>query len=362
MLDKAHRELEMNEKKDSISDSTRLSLDQVSVEIDDTLVLDNVSVSIEQGECLVILGPSGCGKTTLLRSLAGLQSISSGKITLYGEVMSNQVTNLPPEERNIGMVFQDWALFPHLTVFQNVVFGLPRPQRKDPSAEVQNLLEMAGISQLVDRYPSSLSGGEQQRVALARSLAPKPTTVLLDEPFSSLDTGLRVELRQEVAGLFKKLGVTSVFVTHDQDEAFALGDQVAVMNNGRIIQQDNPSSIYQHPANRWVANFVGEAATVKGEANGQSAQTRLGAINLCFDMKGPVDVLIRPEEIVIADGSEAEVVSIDFFGHDTLYTVRTNDDNQYLQCRTGGMPRHKVGDQVAIEHSGARTVAFPLGG
>ncbi|MDG2300965.1 MAG: ABC transporter ATP-binding protein [Acidimicrobiales bacterium] len=360
MLDKLQRPLGKKSVGNSVS-SLQLTVENVSVQIDGASVLDNVSVSVQQGECLVILGPSGCGKTTLLRSLAGLQPVSAGEIALYGEIIANQESHIPPEERNIGMVFQDWALFPHLTVFENVVFGLPRAERKNPSDGLSELLGMVGISSLSDRYPSSLSGGEQQRVALARSLAPKPATILLDEPFSSLDTGLRVELRQEVAELFKKLGVTSVFVTHDQDEAFALGNQVAVMNNGRIIQQDKPAYLYQHPVDRWVANFVGEACTIKGEATGSIAQTKLGPINLCFEMKGEVDVLIRPEEILIEAGDEAEIASIDFFGHDTLYTIITNDDNQSLQCRTGGMPRHSVGDRVAIKHSGVRTVAFPVG-
>jgi iron(III) transport system ATP-binding protein len=338
-----------------------VNVQNVIVEIDQSRILNDVTISASKGSCLVILGPSGCGKTTLLRSLAGLQTISSGEIVLYGEKVADMHSSVTPEERNIGMVFQDWALFPHLTVMQNVVFGLPRNQRKKPVDAVYELLEMVGILHLADRYPASLSGGEQQRVALARSLAPQPTTVLLDEPFSSLDTGLRVELRQEVAELFKKLGITSVFVTHDQDEAFALGDQVAVMNNGKIIQQDKPSYLYQHPVNRWVASFVGEASTVTGHAVGQSAQTRLGDINLCFEMSGPVDVLIRPEEIMLEGGTDAEVTCVDFFGHDTLYTLRTNDDAQELQCRTGGMPRYQVGDWVAIKHSGVRTIAFPIG-
>ena len=361
MLDKVRRSQEIGEGSDHGLKFTKLQIEDVSVDIDGLSVLDHVSVSVKKGDCLVILGPSGCGKTTLLRSLAGLQKISSGEITLYGEKIADQHSSVPPEERNIGMVFQDWALFPHLTVMQNIVFGLSRPQRKNPDYEIEELLQMVGISDLVERYPSSLSGGEQQRVALARSLAPKPSTVLLDEPFSSLDTGLRVELRQEVSELFKELEVTSVFVTHDQDEAFALGDQVAVMNDGKIIQQDKPSYLYRHPVNRWVASFVGEASTVPGDAAGQSAQTRLGDINLCFEMSGPVDVLIRPEEILLEIGSDAEVICVDFFGHDTLYTLRTNDDEQELQCRTGGMPQYQVGDRVAIQHSGVRTVAFPIG-
>ena len=174
------------------------------------------------------------------------------------------------------MVFQDWALFPHLTVIENIVFGLKRSDRKAPTKEIMELLEMVGISELADRLPSSLSGGQQQRVALTRALAPQPSILLLDEPFSSLDTGLRVDLRSEVSDLLKLLNVTSVFVTHDQDEAFTLGDEVAVMNQGRVVQQDTPWEIYRHPTNSWVASFVGEINQIPGVASGGTAETSIG--------------------------------------------------------------------------------------
>ena len=203
------------------------------VDIGKARILDDVSVRAPRGSCLVILGPSGCGKTTLLRAIAGLQPISAGEIFLCGEQVSGGQVEIPPEHRNVGMVFQDWALFPHLTVIENIVFGLPREERKNLTNDVMELLDMAGISDLADRVPSSLSGGQKHRVALARALAPKPKVLLLDEPFSSLDTGLRVEVRSEVAALLRSLDVTSIFVTHDQDEAFSLGDQVAVWTMGR---------------------------------------------------------------------------------------------------------------------------------
>ena len=240
------------------------------VDIGKARILDDVSVSAPKGSCLVILGPSGCGKTTLLRAIAGLQPISDGKIFLCGQEVSGSQVEIPPEQRDVGMVFQDWALFPHLTVIENIVFGLPREKRKNLTNDVIELLDMAGIADLADRVPSSLSGGQKQRVALARALAPKPKVLLLDEPFSSLDTGLRLEVRSEVASLLRSLDVTSIFVTHDQDEAFSLGDQVAVMNDGKVVQQDTPSEIYRHPINRWVAGFVGKANTVIGLASGET--------------------------------------------------------------------------------------------
>ena len=214
-----------------------ITLRGVGVELGGQAILRGIDLDAAPGSALSILGPSGCGKTTLLRVIAGLQTVSVGEVHLGGSLVAGPGLHVPPEARNIGLVFQDWALFPHLTVMENIVFGLPRSQRKSPPVEVQALLEMVGIAELADRMPGSLSGGQQQRVALARALAPQPSVLLLDEPFSSLDTSLRVDVRSEVAELLRVLGVTSVFVTHDQDEAFVLGDEVAVMRDGRLVQQ-----------------------------------------------------------------------------------------------------------------------------
>ncbi|MBN39764.1 MAG: ABC transporter [Acidimicrobiaceae bacterium] len=328
------------------------------VDIGKARILDDVSVSAPKGSCLVILGPSGCGKTTLLRAIAGLQLLSDGKIYLYGQEVSGSQVEIPPEQRDVGMVFQDWALFPHLTVIENIVFGLPREERKNLTNDVIELLDMAGIAELADRAPSSLSGGQKQRVALARALAPKPKVLLLDEPFSSLDTGLRLEVRSEVAALLRSLDVTSIFVTHDQDEAFSLGDHVAVMNQGKVVQQDTPSEIYRLPKNRWVAGFVGKANTVSGIASGKVAETAFGSIDLCHDAHGEVDVLVRPEEIALSAGSMATVIDVDFYGHDSLYVLQSNN-GEALVCRSPGIPDHRIGDQVDIQHSGVTSVSFP---
>jgi len=338
--------------------SSGVGVHNVVVDIGQSRILDDVSISASKGSCLVILGPSGCGKTTLLRAIAGLQPTTEGDIFLCGQRVSGDQVNTPPEQRDVGMVFQNWALFPHLTVMQNVVFGLPRENRKTLTKDVKELLEMVGIAELADRSPSSLSGGQQQRVALARALAPKPKVLLLDEPFSSLDTGLRLEVRSEVASLLRSLDVTSVFVTHDQDEAFSLGDQVAVMDQGKVVQQETPSEIYSHPVNRWVAGFVGKANTVSGVASGRKAETALGPINLCHDAHGEVDVLIRPEEISLTDGAMATVQEVDFYGHDSLYVLKSNDGAE-LMCRSAGAPNYRIGDRVDIQHSGVTTVSFP---
>ena len=363
-------------------------VDAVSVALGGQPVLRSASIAAEPGSTLAILGPSGCGKTTLLRVLAGLQRLDSGRVVLGGKQMSGpaeprdgtagngasrnghspQMVHVAADKRGVGMVFQDWSLFPHLTVAANVAFGLPRSERprsrvlpRPASGRVHDLLDLVGISELAGRLPGSLSGGQQQRVALARALAPQPSVLLLDEPFSSLDTTLRVEVRAEVAALLRELEVTCVFVTHDQDEAFVLGDEVAVMRDGEVIQQAAPAVLYEQPADRWLAGFVGEADTVSGEAEGDVAHTALGPMRLRSPAEGPVDVLVRPEELALTEGDSGVVDHIEFFGHDTLYYIRSADGD-VLRCRTTGAPRFRLGATVDLCHSGSSTVAFPRAG
>ncbi len=345
--------------------SRRILVDEVSVALGGSPVLRRASISAEPGRTLAILGPSGCGKTTLLRVLAGLQRLDSGRVVLGSTLMSGPGVHVAADKRGIGMVFQDWSLFPHLTVAANVAFGLPRSERprsrvlpRPASGRVRDLLDMVGIAELSDRLPGSLSGGQQQRVALARALAPQPSVLLLDEPFSSLDTTLRVEVRAEVAGLLRELEVTCVFVTHDQDEAFVLGDEVAVMRDGVVIQQAAPAVLYEQPADRWLAGFVGEADTVAGRAEGDIAYTAMGPMKLQPPIHGEVDVLLRPEELALTEGNSGTVDHIEFFGHDTLYYIRSAD-GKVLRCRTTGAPRFGIGANVDLCHSGERTVAFP---
>ena len=360
-------------------------VDAASVALGGAPVLRSASISAEPGRTLAILGPSGCGKTTLLRVLAGLQRLDSGRVVLGGKLMSGPaepkngipgagasrngisgpVVHVAADKRGVGMVFQDWSLFPHLTVAANVAFGLPRSERprsrilpRPASGRVRDLLDLVGIAELADRLPGSLSGGQQQRVALARALAPQPSVLLLDEPFSSLDTTLRVEVRAEVAALLRELEVTCVFVTHDQDEAFVLGDEVAVMRDGEVIQQAPPSVLYERPADRWLAGFVGEADTVPGTAEGDVAHTSLGPMRLRSPAHGAVDVLVRPEELALSEGESWVVDHIEFFGHDTLYYIRSAAGG-VLRCRTTGAPRFAIGATVDLCHSGVSTVAFP---
>ena len=342
-------------------------VDGVSVALGGAPVLRRASISAAPGRTLAILGPSGCGKTTLLRVLAGLQRVDSGSVLIGDKTVSGDRVYVAADKRGVGMVFQDWSLFPHLSVAANVAFGLPRQERprsvilpRPASARVRQLLELVGVAELADRLPGSLSGGQQQRVALARALAPQPSVLLLDEPFSSLDTTLRVDVRADVAALLRELEVTCVFVTHDQDEAFVLGDEVAVMRDGEVIQQAQPAVLYERPANRWVAGFVGEADILPGRAEGDVAHTALGRMQLRAAAEGLVDVLVRPEDVLVRSdgpGAAAVVDHVEFFGHDTLYYVR-RADGPALRCRATGAPQFKIGAAVHLRHSGARTVAF----
>ena len=349
-------------------DACSIAVDRVCVTLGGAEVLSDASLSKAGGTTLSVLGPSGCGKTTLLRVLAGLLRVDSGSVMLGGRIVAGDGVHVPANKRGVGMVFQEWALFPHLTVAANVAFGLPRSERprawirsRPASQRVGELLDMLGIAEMAHRLPESLSGGQRQRVALARALAPQPSVLLLDEPFSGLDTALSVEVRADVAVLLRSLSITCVFVTHDQDEAFALGDEVAVMRDGAVVQQASPHAVYEHPADRWVAGFVGIAVTVPGVACGDSASTPLGRLPLLDRMSGEVDVLVRPEQMSLVEGRDAAVEHIEYYGHDTLYHVRT-DYGAVLRCRMTGLPRYEIGARVDVHYSGASTVAFPKSG
>jgi iron(III) transport system ATP-binding protein len=329
--------------------------------------LRGASVHVGAGRMLALLGPSGCGKTTLLRSIAGLERPESGTVVVGDRTLTSATDFVPPERRRIGMVFQDWALFPHLTVARNVAYGVSRADDRD--TRVDEALAMVGLAGMGDRLPGTLSGGQQQRVALARALAPRPSVLLLDEPFSNLDTALRVQVRSEVHGLLADLGVTTVFVTHDQEEAFVLGDDVAVMTHGLVVQQASPAELYEAPASRWAAEFVGEANLVAGQADGATATTAIGVVELEGDHRGPVDVLLRPEELRLSGGREpvgngagghagAGVVElVEFYGHDTVYVVGM-DGESVVRVRAGSAPEHQRGDAVTVSYAGRPAIAY----
>lgn len=321
---------------------------------DETPVLRSINLSVEPGSSLALLGPSGCGKTTLLRLIAGLDRPDSGSISVGGTTMVDGSTWVPPEKRNVGMVFQDWALFPHLTVGRNVGYGLPRAERN--GARVHEALEMVGLADLADRMPDTLSGGQQQRVALARAIAPRPTVLLLDEPFSNLDSALRVGVRTEVHRLLVGLGITSVFVTHDQEEAFVLGDSVAVMQGGGIEQMGSPQEIYQRPSSPWIASFVGDVNLLAGSAAGDTADTVVGTIPLADSTNGDVTVLVRPEDLSLAADGANPITLTEYYGHDMMVTVDMGASE--VQVRAPARASWTRGDMVGVQYTGEGAKTF----
>ncbi|MCC5952183.1 MAG: ABC transporter ATP-binding protein [Acidimicrobiia bacterium] len=326
-----------------------------------TEVLHDVSVSVPSGGMLALLGPSGCGKTTLLRIIAGLETPSGGSVRVGDRTLVDGTSAQPPERRRIGMVFQDWALFPHLDVATNVGYGLPRSVRgAERTRRVRDALDMVGLVGLEDRMPATLSGGQQQRVALARALAPEPAVLLLDEPFSNLDASLRAQVRTEVHELLVGLGITTVIVTHDQEEAFVLGDEVAVLADGRLVQQATPAELYRRPTSAWVAGFVGDANLVAGRMAGAEATTAVGSVALAQPLGDgdEVAVLLRPEDCKLLAGGDARVQLVEFYGHDTMYVVALPDGTR-LSVREAATPTHRRGDAVTPVYAGGATVAFP---
>ena len=302
-------------------DSLMIRLDGVTKRFGDAVAVDGASLCVARGELVALLGPSGCGKTTLLRLIAGFEHPDGGTVAVDGRDVAGGSAWVPPEARKVGMVFQDYALFPHLTVWANVGFGLPRRRR---ASRVPELLRIVGLDGLGKRYPHELSGGQQQRVALARALAPAPSLVLLDEPWSNVDPFLRESLRAEVAEIIRPLGVTVLLVTHDREEAFSFADRIALMRDGAIVQEGTAEELYFAPESRWAAEFVGAANVLTGRVVGGRVETALGA----FPANGATTataarVLVRPEllELEPSPAGTGEVVAREFRGHDVVYRV-----------------------------------------
>lgn len=276
--------------------------------------LKGVDLEIAPGQIHVLLGPSGCGKTTLLRSIAGFERPDSGSIDIGDRRVHGDGVYIAPEKRAIGMVFQDYALFPHLSIEKNVAFGV-----RDKAAREQRIVDCLGLTQMTahrKKMPHALSGGEQQRIALARALAPKPGLILLDEPFSNLDAKLRVQIRGEIKSIIRKVGSTAIFVTHDQEEALSLADTVSVMFEGEVVQTSDPGTLYHRPVNRQVAEFVGQGNVIHGQANGNKVETILGQLELFEDSVGPMNILIRPEQLDASEDKDGawSVQSQEFLG------------------------------------------------
>ena len=286
--------------------------------------VDDLSLAVERGRILALLGPSGCGKTTTLRLIAGFETPNAGRITIAGRTVADarDGAHVEPEARGVGIVFQDYALFPHLTVGENVAFGLPRTARGE---RVGQILDLVGIADLTDRYPHELSGGQQQRVAVARALAPAPAVILLDEPFSNLDADLRAQMRDEVEKILRSTGTTAIFVTHDQEEAFTIADHVGVLDRGRLEQLGPPEAIYHHPATPFVAEFVGAADFLPGIVTSQGIVTEIGVFGN-VEAREPgekVRVMIRPDDVTFVPDPQGEAVILrrSFRGSENLYSL-----------------------------------------
>ncbi len=330
-------------------------------------VVRGMSFSLEPGSIGCLLGPSGCGKTTVLRCLAGFEPVQGGEIVLSDRVVSRPGLQVPPEKRGVGMVFQDYALFPHLDVARNVAFGISRSWTDSVARRVATMLELVGLSAMGKAYPHELSGGQQQRVALARALAPGPDLLLLDEPFSNLDFDLRERISIEMRSILKAAGTTAMLVTHDQHEAFALADEIGIMKDGAIEQWDTAYNLYHRPRTRFVADFVGQGVFLPGiaEADGH-VRTELGRLD--GDWPVPVaagtavDLLLRPDDIVHDDDSpwQADVEAKAFRGAEFMYTLKLASGTRLLSL-VPSHHNHAIGEQIGIRLAIDHVVAFPAG-
>lgn len=340
-----------------------IEVHHVSKRYDQTVAVKNCDLQVASGEILALLGPSGSGKTTLLRLIAGFERPDEGRVIINDRAMVDVAAAVwvPAEERGVGMVFQDYALFPHLTVAQNVRFGLRNGSKSARQSRVEELLRLTELFPYGERYPHELSGGQQQRVALARALAPRPGVVLLDEPFNGLDPDLRPQMRREVARILRHLGTAAVLVTHDQEEALGMADQVAVIRNGEVQQVGTPEDIYYSPTTPFVANFVGHADFIPGVISGQELHTEIGVFPSPPDLPaGRVKVMIRHESVnAKAGGILATVEEREFLGGEILYRLRLPSGSMvHLEQRR---PVHwPVGHQVPVEVHLPNVIVFPV--
>ncbi len=368
----------MNSAADHTSTAPVLVVHDLVKRFGDTVAVGDMSIDVERGEIVALLGPSGCGKTTTLRLLAGFERPDNGSVLIGGETVVDSQTWRPPERRRIGIVQQDFALFPHLSVGENIAFGLTgghrawwtRPWRRfgrtEVPARVQEMLSLVGLDGFAHRFPHELSGGEAQRVALARALAPEPAAVLLDEPFSNLDQNLRASLRVTMRAILKAADTAAVFVTHDREEALSLADRVAVMRQGRIEQIGSPDDIYYRPQSRFIGSFVGDANIVPGRRSRGGAETELGYVLLddapSAQEGESLDLLLRPEQLALklADPGQAEaanVISSEYYGHDQVVRVRMASGRE-IEVRLSTDVVYRIDDAVEVVVLGDG-IAFP---
>jgi iron(III) transport system ATP-binding protein len=345
------------------SESSILELRSVSCAYEPTRpAVRDITFSAREGEILCLLGPSGCGKTTILRAIAGFEPVRSGEIFLSGRLVSSSNGTVPTEERHVGMVFQEYALFPHLRVADNIAFGLRALPRAERRRRVQEMLQLTGLEGFERRYPHELSGGQQQRVALSRALVQNPVVLLLDEPFSNLDPDMAGRMRQELHALLRRMKTTTILVTHDHDEAFAMADRIAVLNQGALEQMDAPEVIYHLPSTPFVADFVGQADFISGTVQGGMVHTELSEFPntlTCADGSSVV-VMIRPDDIQLIPNKTASprIVGRQFRGSENLYTVRL-PSGQLVHSSESSTSVYQEGTAVELRVSATHTVLFP---
>jgi iron(III) transport system ATP-binding protein len=351
--------------KTSVDQTAYLEINQLECGYSDTPVINGISFSLERGQIGCLLGPSGCGKSTALRAIAGFLKPSSGTINVNGRCLSDQHNCLPPEKRNLGMVFQDYALFPHMTVRENLGFGLNKLSATERQSLCDEYLELIHMTGYAEAYPSELSGGQQQRVAVARSLAIKPDILLLDEPFSGLDVELRRELNLNVRDILKKSSTTALLVTHDQEEAFAVADRIGVMRSGKLYQWDTAYNLYHRPGHRFVANFVGRGSFIPGRVTGkEEVDTELGKLRgvsqSSMDELTDVELLVRPDDVRI-DSSSAITGKIErklFIGTNTLYRLRLDSGN-YVETMLPSHEDYDIGSVHGLRIDAPHLIVFP---
>ncbi len=292
----------------------------------DARAVNDINLNVHTGEILALLGPSGCGKTTTLRLIAGFERPDSGQVEIGGQIVAGPGRFIPPERRGVGMVFQDYAIFPHLTVFQNVIYGVSKQKPSQMRETALMMLKLVGMERFAERYPHELSGGERQRVALARALAPRPILLLMDEPFSSLDADLRVQVREQVRGILKTMQATAIFVTHDQEEALYMGDRLAVFKKGRMEQIGLPEEIFQTPSTRFVAEFMGSTDFLAGEVTPDGILTELGLLSQKVELPAgaQVEIAMRPDDVTFEPQAQGRAMVLErmFRGTHNLYLLR----------------------------------------
>ena len=341
-----------------------LSIQNISSYYGKNKVVNQVNLSLEKGEIGCLLGPSGCGKTTLLRAIAGLQSITDGEIKLNNRLLSSASIQVATEQRNVGMVFQDYALFPHMTIKQNIAFGISNLGSFKQSQRIKELLNLINLPDVENRYPHQLSGGQQQRIALARALAPKPEILLMDEPFSGLDKELRESLTKEIRHILKIENITVLMVTHDQNEAFTIADSVGVMRDGELLQWDKPYQLYHQPRHSFVANFIGQGVFIQGTVTSENqVDTTLGLLttqlNFIAKEGDEVSVLVRPDDIIHDDDSDykLEIINRDFRGSHYIMTLKLSN-SEHIMCLSQSHHDHAIGSNIGIKLEMDHAIGF----